>query len=348
MTLPWLRIIGAALAVAGLAALLLRRRSMLGRGEALALLALLALLAVALAPALVDGLARLTGFTGELARITSLLSFVVLALFLAVLVLADRVSMLRQELDAQVAESLVDRALADLPESMRGPVELLLVMPAYDEAINLRALLPGRPTQILGRATHLIVVDDGSTDDTAAVVRAHGGWAIRSPRNRGGGFALKVGFAAAQRLGAREVITLDADGQHRFADLPAVLSPLILGAADLVVGSRRLGASVGGSRLRSLGVRVFSALLSFLTGQKITDCASGLRGIAIARLAALRLRQDRHHTAELILEAARRGLTIVEVPITIVPRHQGESKKGTSAAYALRFTLTILSAWWRR
>ncbi len=348
MTVPWLRIIGASLAVAGLAALLLRRRSLLGRGEALALLALSALLAVALAPTLVDGLSRMTGFTGELARITSLLSFVVLALFLAVLVLADRLSQLRHDFNAQVAEALVDRALPGLPDSMRGPVELLLVMPAYNEAINLRALLPGRPPELLGRTAHLLVVDDGSTDDTAAVVTAHGGWAIRMPRNRGGGFALKVGFAAAQRLGASHVITLDADGQHRFADLPVVLAPLVAGTADLVVGSRRLGAAIGGSRLRNLGVRLFSGLLTFLTGKPITDCASGLRGLALPRLHALRLYQERHHTAELILEAARRGLTIVEVPITIGPRHEGESKKGSSAAYALRFTFTILSAWWRR
>lgn len=68
----------------------------------------------------------------------------------------------------------------------------------------------------------------------------------------------------------------------------------------------------------------------------------------MGRLEALRLHQRRHHTAELLMEAARRGLTIVEVPITIVPRHEGESKKGGSVIYALRFTVTILSAWWRR
>lgn len=348
MSVSWLRLLGAVIAIVGSALLLLRRRSLLSRGEALVLLALLGLLAIAAVPDLADALPRLTGFTGELARITSLLSFVVLILFAAVLILAGRVASVRQEFDDHLAASLVEQAMPGLPPTMAGPVELLLVMPAYDEASNLRALLPARPAEILGIVAHVLVVDDGSGDGTAAVAAAHGAWAIRIPHNRGGGFALKVGFAAAQRLGVRHVITLDADGQHRFVDLPTVLAPLLAGAADLVIGSRRLGAAVGGSPLRGLGVRVFSAILAFLTRQPISDCSSGLRGVSMARFGSLRLHQARHHTAELIIEATRRGLTILEVPITIVPRAEGESKKGTAVVYALRFAATIMSAWWRR
>ena len=348
MTLSWLRISGALIALAGLAALALRRRGLLGRGEALAALVLLALFAVALAPELADALPRLTGFTGELARVTSLLAFAVLALTAAVLALAGRLARLRAEVDEQRCEALVDRAWALRPATMQGPVDLVLVMPAYDEADNLRAILPARPAQLLGLDAHLVVVDDGSRDATAEVAAAHGAWAVRSPHNRGGGFALKLGFVAARRLGARIVITLDADGQHRFEDLPTVLAPLLAGTADLVIGSRRLGAAVDATRVRALGVRVFSALLTFLTRQRISDCASGLRGLRLARLGELRLHQARHHTAELIIEAARRRLIIAEVPITIVPRHSGQTKKGGSFGYALRFAGTILTSWWRR
>jgi len=343
-----LRVVGALVGVLGALWLLRRRRSLLGRGEALALLVLLGLVVVALWPGAVDPLAGWTGFSGELARITSLLSFVVVGLVIAALGLWGRIRGLEQGLDEALVESLVDRAG---PRPTRWgeneAVELLLVMPAYNEAANLRSLLPEQPREILGRAARLVVVDDGSTDETSAAASAGGAWAIRTPQNRGGGFALKVGFAAARRLGARFVITLDADGQHRFEDLPTVLGPLVDGSADLVIGSRRRGRSVGGSALRGLGVRVFSAVLSFLTGQAISDCSSGLRGVAMQRLSRLRLVQSRHHTAEMIIEAARRGLKIVEVPITIVPRREGESKKGGSVGYALRFAGTIVSAWWR-
>jgi hypothetical protein len=347
MTFSWLRLCGVLLALAGLFTLMRGRRGLLGRREALAALVLLAVLALALAPGLADVLPRLTGFTGELARVTSLLTFAVLALTLAVLALAGRLTRLRCELDEQRCEALVDRAWTARPASMQGPVELVLIMPAYDEADNLRAILPARPTELHGLTAHLVVVDDGSHDDTEEVAAAHGAWAIRSPDNRGGGFALKLGFAAARRLGARYVLTLDADGQHRYEDLPVVLAPLLAGTADLVLGSRRLGAAVDPTLLRALGVRLFSALLTFLTRQRISDCASGLRGLKLARLGELRLHQARHHTAELIIEAARRRLTITEVPITIVPRHTGQSKKGGSLGYALRFAGTIVSSWWR-
>lgn len=348
MSPSWLRIAGAALAVLGALVLLARRRGLLGRGEGLFLVALAALLAVSLVPAAADLFPYLTGFTGELARITSLLAFAVLFLGLFAFTLAGRVGQLRRELDEQRCEALVDRAWPERPEELRGPCELVLVMPAFDEAPSLRQILPGRPRELLGLAAHLVLVDDGSRDATAEVAAGQGAWVIRSPRNRGGGFALKVGFAAARRLGARYVLTLDADGQHRFEDLPAVLAPLSAGQADLVIGSRRLGAAPGAAPLRALGVRVFSALLSFLTGQRITDCASGLRGLRMARLGELQLVQIRHHTAEMIIEAARRRLAIAEVGITIVPRVAGVTKKGGSIVYALRFAASIAATWWRR
>jgi hypothetical protein len=233
------------------------------------------------------------------------------------------------------------------PEGVTWP-KVSVIIPAYNEGP-----MVGRSIRSVAACAYpkdkleVIVVDDGSRDDTARVAAEHRAWPIRLPVNRGGGFALRVGFAAARRLGARYVITLDADGQHRFADLPSVLAPLRRGAAHVVIGSRRLGRSRDASRLRNLGVRVFSAVLTRLSGQRITDCASGLRGLDLASLGALSLRQRRHHTAELILEAARRNLVIVEVPITIDPRRRGASKKGSSALYALRFAATILSTWLR-
>lgn len=266
----------------------------------------------------------------------------------AAAIVAVRAAERRHASDVGVCEAAVERAASARPASMAGSVELVLVMPAYNEADNLRELLPTRPRALLGRAAHLVVVDDGSSDDTARVAAEHGAWVIRLGANHGGGLALKAGFAAARRLGARHVITLDADGQHRFADLPAVLAPLLAGTAHVVIGSRRLGLSLDTSRLRNLGVRVFSGVLSRITGRRITDCASGLRGLALASLGALTLRQRRHHTAELVIEAARRGLVIVEVPITIEPRRRGASKKGSAVLYALRFTATILSTWLRR
>ena len=170
---------------------------------------------------------------------------------------------------------------------------------------------------------------------------------MRCPINLGGGQALQVGFAAARRLGARVVVTMDADGQHRFEDLPAVVGPVLEGRAQVVVGSRHLGESVGHQRVRAIGLWVFNLVLSLLTGRRITDCSSGFRAFDAASLAGLRLVQDRHHTAELLIEAARARLRILEVPITIVPRLHGETRKGTNWRYGMRFARTVMTSWLR-
>lgn len=234
------------------------------------------------------------------------------------------------------------------PGAHEAPTPVVVILPAFDEAENLTALLAGAPRTIGGHPIRVVVVDDGSRDGTAAAARAAGAIVVRSPINGGGGHALKIGFEAARRLGARYAATMDADGQHRFEDLPAVLDPVLRGEADLAVGSRHLGASVGHTRFRALGLRLFNQVIGVSTGRRTTDCSSGFRALALHATAPLRLRQRRHHTAELLIEAARHRLRVVEVPITILPRAHGQSKKGPDLLYGARFAGTILSTLWSR
>jgi hypothetical protein len=153
---------------------------------------------------------------------------------------------------------------------------------------------------------------------------------------------------AAARLGARVVVTMDADGQHDFEDLPGLVHPILRKQADFVIGSRRLGSQVGGNAARSLGVTVFNGVLTVITRRRITDCASGFRAFGMEAVAKLRLEQDRHHTAETIIAARHERLTLLEVPITIHPRHAGQSKKGTTWKYAFRFARTVVVTTLRR
>lgn len=341
-----LRLAGLVAALVGLAVLTARRRGrLLGRAEVLAWVAFAALGAVAAFPGLAGALTGLTGLTGDLARITSLLVVTVIGLGVLLLEARGEIEETRATFFRYLRNTAVDAALPagrDL-----GPVAIAIVMPAFEEAENLPGVLACAPTAIDGHPVRVIVVDDGSGDDTAVVAEAHGAIAVRSPLNAGGGHALQVGFWAAKRLGARWIVTMDADGQHRFEDLPVVMAPLLAGRAEVVVGSRHLGESVGHEAFRALGLRVFNAILSVLLGKRVTDCSSGYRGFDRAALERLRLVQRRHHTAELLIEATRRGLRIVEVPITILPRVFGESKKGTNWLYGFRFARTILASWWR-
>lgn len=340
-----LRLLGVLLGVVGIGLLLLRRRQgrLLGKLELFAFFGALGVVAIGLAPGLVNGLTTLTGFTGELSRITSLLVFATLGMFGWVLFLQGQLGENRHRFLTFLRNHAAERV-----EGLAGPPpEVVVVMPALNEAENLQAVLQAAPKEIDGHTLRFVVVDDGSEDDTAAVAIGGGALCVRTPINVGGGHALQVGFRVAQKLGARWVVTMDADGQHRFEDLPTVLAPLFANQADVVIGSRRLGVSVGHEAVRALGLRIFNGVISFLTGRPITDCSSGFRGFDLAKLLRLKLVQDRHHTAELIIEAARQKLRIIEVPIVIQPRLHGESKKGTNWRYGVRFARTVVVSWWR-
>jgi glycosyltransferase involved in cell wall biosynthesis len=276
---------------------------------------------------------------------------VIVCLSVACIALFGGLLLTRRELEASrrtFYEFLETHAVETSLTEPVAPFEIAVVMPAYDEADNLPELLPRAPAEVGGHALRIVLVDDGSSDGTADLARKLGAIVVRSPINVGGGFALHLGFRAARRLGARWVVTLDADGQHRFEDLPQVLEPLFAGRADVVVGSRRLGQSVGHETFRSVGLSLFNTVLSVLTRRRVTDCSSGFRGLDLEALGRLCLVQRRHHTAELLIDSAHKGLRVTEVPITILPRSHGESKKGTNLLYGARFAWTIVSTALRR
>jgi glycosyltransferase involved in cell wall biosynthesis len=119
----------------------------------------------------------------------------------------------------------------------RDGAEVTLVIPAYRAASTLGDVLE-RVRRAAPDAA-VLVVDDGSDDATAAVGRAGGAVVICHPANLGKGRALATGLAAAKTRGARQVVTMDADGQHPPEAIPKLLAPVLAGSADLVVGARR-------------------------------------------------------------------------------------------------------------
>ncbi|MBW2455346.1 MAG: glycosyltransferase family 2 protein [Deltaproteobacteria bacterium] len=233
------------------------------------------------------------------------------------------------------------------PTDVADAPDVAVVIPAYNEAENLAVLLPRMPSEIDGKTLQVVVVDDGSTDGTDEVARKHGALVVTLPVNRGGGAALRTGYDAARRLAATVIVTMDADGQHLPEEIEALVLPTLRDEADFVIGSRILGSSDRYSRLRLTGVVVFSRFITMLTGVRITDCSSGFRAFRLGMVEKLRLQQDQYHTAELIIDAAKRDFRITERPVHIQARLSGESKKGRNVLYALRFLRTVLTTWWR-
>jgi glycosyltransferase involved in cell wall biosynthesis len=253
-------------------------------------------------------------------------------------------------LDRELSELVRAHALAGVPDEHRKPftgTEIAIVIAAYNEADAVGPVLDALPDEVLGHGVTPIVVVDGGTDGTADVVERAGHVAVRHETNRGQGDALVTGFALALERGAAVVVTMDADGQHRAEDLPRLLEPVLAGEADYVQGSRYLGTYDDSGGARDAGIRLFTAVINATSGAGITDCTNGFRAIRGADLARLRLEESRFSAAELIMESARQGLRIREVPVHIQTRSHGESKKPRRLGYPIGYLATIVRTWRR-
>ncbi len=226
--------------------------------------------------------------------------------------------------------------------------EITVIIPALNEAENLEYILHKIPKSVLGHALGVLVVDDGSIDDTVEVVSKHGYSVISNPINRGYGAAVRLGYDISMASGAELIVTMDADGQHLPEEIEQLVTPILSGDKDIVIGSRVLGHREKDSVIRLMGIHLFNFVINLLAGTRITDCSNGFRAFRMDALKNVLLIQDQFHTAELIIDAARKGLRIGEVPVTVLRRYSGRSKKGTDLSYGFNFSKTILKTWLRK
>ncbi len=237
-------------------------------------------------------------------------------------------------------------ALATLDPDLALPPVVVLIA-AYNEAGGLGPVLDGVPDSCLGYRVGTVVVVDGATDCTADVARAHGAVTLDVPVNRGQGAALRLGYHVAARHGARYVVTTDADGQYDIDELPVLLEPLVSGQADFVTGSRQLGRNESTDQVRRAGTRFFAALVSVLTGQRVTDTSFGFRAMRAEVATGVTLTQPQYQSSELLIGVLARGYRVVERPLTMRRRAQGRSKKGNNLVYGARYARVVLGTWWR-
>jgi hypothetical protein len=279
-------------------------------------------------------------------RLIALLICSNIALWFIIIYLRSSIVGHRLQFDSLVRAIGVEKLHPDLENKLRDTNTVVLI-PAYNEAENLRELLPKIPYQIDEKKLGVLVVDDGSDDTTYLTALEAGACVVRNPIQRGGGAALRLGYDLLRRADVQICVTMDADGQHNPEEIPNLLSPIIEDKHDIVIGSRILGGRERDSRLRLIGVYFFSFIINRLLGTKITDPASGFRAFKMNALKSIYLYEDQYHTSELIITAAKEGVRIGEVPITIHKRRFGKSKKGKNWKYGLHFSLTIIKSWWR-
>ena len=218
-----------------------------------------------------------------------------------------------------------------------------ILIPAFNEERNIGGLLEAIQLEVAD--ARVVVVDDGSTDSTAAEARRHGATVITHPFNLGYGAALHTGYLYAQRRGCKSLVQMDADGQHDPASLPVLLAGLENGA-DVVVGSRYLdGPSPPTSIARRIGSRLFSRIVTWWTRTRITDATSGYQAMserALAHLANDGFPED-YPDADVLITLARAGLKLTEVPVIMRARRSGLSmhRGGRAAYYTYKMLLTL-------
>ncbi|MCA9928158.1 MAG: glycosyltransferase family 2 protein, partial [Anaerolineales bacterium] len=167
-------------------------------------------------------------------------------------------------------------------------------------------------------ADTVIVVDDGSSDNTAVVATSAGALVVKHETNQGKGVALNTGFAYARSLGADVVVTIDADGQHDSAEIHAVVDPVLDGDADIVIGSRYLINRSEVPQHRVWGHRAFNFLTNQVSGTAVTDSQSGFRAFSPHALEKLSFSSAGFSVeSEMQFIATDHNLRLVEVPITI-------------------------------
>ena len=199
----------------------------------------------------------------------------------------------------------------------------------------------------------VVVVDDASSDETAAVARSHGATVLRLPFNVGIGGAVQTGFRYALAEGYDRAVRLDGDGQHDAREIPKLLEPVERGEADLVIGSRFAEgeASYRPPFARRIGIRVFARLVSLLSGQHVTDTTSGF--VALDRVGIELFAREYPHDypeVEATLVALRSGLRLAQVQVEMRERETGASSITfvRSLYYIVKVLLALLVSSLRR
>jgi glycosyltransferase involved in cell wall biosynthesis len=203
----------------------------------------------------------------------------------------------------------------------------IIVIPAYNEEATVAQVV----RDAVRVADTVVVVDDGSRDRTSALAGEAGAIVVRHAVNRGLGGALGTGIAAAVKLGADAVVTMDADGQHRAADAARVFERIGKGDVDFVIGSRMLpGAGEGSGKMpihRLLFNAVGNALTYLLFGVWVTDSQSGLRGLSRRAAESIDLRTNGMEvSSEFIKELREKRWQLAEIAIPAIYTEYSLSK----------------------
>ncbi len=199
-----------------------------------------------------------------------------------------------------------------------------VVVPTFNEESTISAVV----SDLYRMSARVLVVDDGSRDQTAALAEAAGALVLRHPENLGQGAALRTGIAHALEAGAAVVVTFDGDNQHRATDLAPLVQPILEGRADVTLGSRFLEGQTRMPLRRRLELRLAIWLTRHLTGLPLSDTHNGLRAFSRDAAFTVQFAANRWaHASQILDQIAIHDLDYVEVPVRISYLAQPQRRK---------------------
>jgi len=225
-------------------------------------------------------------------------------------------------------------------------VKVLISIPAFNEAPTLGEVLRSLPKRLPGvEAIQVLVVDDGSTDETASVARNAGAIVISHGQNLGVGAAFQTALEQSLRRGIEALVTIDADGQFDSSQIPELIDPIVRGDAEFVTGCRFDGGSrpSGMPRLKYWGNAFLARFIRALSGTALADVSCGFRAYSREALLQLNLFGRFTYTQETILDLSYKRARIVEIPVG-VRYFQGRRSRvaGSISRYALNVSKIVI------
>ncbi len=222
--------------------------------------------------------------------------------------------------------------------------KLIIQIPCYNEEATLPGTLAALPRNVKGvDLVEWLVIDDGSTDRTVEIARSAGvDHVVRLPRNQGLAKAFLAGLDASVRAGADIIVNTDADDQYDARDIPALISPIINGQAELVVGTRPIEEIAHFSFAKKLLQKAGSMVVRYASATSVPDAPSGFR--AMSRDAAMKLSvfNEYTYTLETLIQAGQKGMAVASVPIRVNPPTRPSKLVRSTGRYVFRSAVTIL------
>jgi glycosyltransferase involved in cell wall biosynthesis len=218
-------------------------------------------------------------------------------------------------------------------------MKIIAIIPAYNEEQCIEEVI----AKTLKYVDEVLVIDDGSADNTSEVARQAGALVVRNVKNLGLGLTIRRGYLETLESDADIVVQLDADGQYDPEEIPVILKPILDDEADMVLGSRLENLMYKMPAMKRFGNKAFSKVLRILTDEDVKDGQTGFRAIRKEVLETAIPNSKFSYTQEMIIRVAMEGWRIRSVPIHFFARKDGESRLfGSSISFAFKGWAIIL------